>query len=420
MQTSSAPSTGVFGATKPAWLPSYDLVRSEHQFAFKGQRYKCCKKTAVHRGTPSFIWQYGTEARTSDSSQPHWLCNACWDKRKITLHRIGTTHPPIVHLREVHAVDQSGPIEKQQATPTILNVLQSSQSSSHSPGPQVNNLVAQTDVNAVKAALIRWICIAHIALSCVELDCFRELIFALNPGICAFLAFAGNTIRSWVLQDFRDRKGRVQAALDQSLSKIHISFDLWTSPNSLPMCGVVAHWLTPELTTQSVLLGLRRVVNDHTGENIAAVVCKVIEDFAITQKIGYFVTDNASSNDTAVAAICARLKLKGEHQRRRLRCMGHIINLAAKAFLFGDEAALQKAFAFEIEQTQSASLKLEVKHALELLAFWRKRGSVGKLHNLILWIRRSPQRRDEFMKFAAGEPKATKCTYSLLFACAVY
>lgn len=80
MQTSPAPSTGLFGATKPAWLPSSDLVRSEHQFAFKGTRYKCCKKTAVQRGTPSFIWQYGTEARASESSYPYWLCNACWDK----------------------------------------------------------------------------------------------------------------------------------------------------------------------------------------------------------------------------------------------------------------------------------------------------------------------------------------------------
>ena len=128
------------------------------------------------------------------------------------------------------------------------------------------------------------------------------------------------------------------------------------------MCGVVPHWLTPEMTTKSVLLGLRRVVGDHSGENLATVVCKVIDDFAISQKIGYFVADNASPNDTAVAAVCARLKLKGRPSRRRPRCIGHVINLAAKAFLFGDEAALEKAFDFEI--CQAKGMRLEVKQGI--------------------------------------------------------
>jgi hypothetical protein len=118
---------------------------------------------------------------------------------------------------------------------------------------------------------------------------------------------------------------------------------------------------------KSVFLGLRRIVGDHTGENIAIMVYKVIDDFAISQKIGYFVIDNVSSNNTAVAAICARLKLKGRPSRRRLRCIGHVINLTAKAFLFGDEAAFKKAFDFEIGQVKG--IKLEVKQALELLAF---------------------------------------------------
>jgi hypothetical protein len=42
-------------------------------------------------------------------------------------------------------------------------------------------------------------------------------------------------------------------------------------------------------------------------------------------------------------------------------------------------------------------LKLEIRCERELLAQWRKRGPVGKLHNIIIWIRRTPQRRDSFL-----------------------
>src|SRR4051794_9466101 len=81
--------------------PSSDLVRLEHSFASKNQRFKCRKKTAVQRGSPSWIWQHGTEARTAGDAKAWWLCNQCWDKRKTVVYRIGTTHYPICHLRQM-------------------------------------------------------------------------------------------------------------------------------------------------------------------------------------------------------------------------------------------------------------------------------------------------------------------------------
>jgi hypothetical protein len=50
---------------RPTMPPSSNLVRLEHSFASKNQRFKCRKKTAVQRGSPSWIWQHGTEARTA-------------------------------------------------------------------------------------------------------------------------------------------------------------------------------------------------------------------------------------------------------------------------------------------------------------------------------------------------------------------
>jgi hypothetical protein len=146
----------------------------------------------------------------------------------------------------------------------------------------------------------------------------------------------------------------------------------------------VGHYLDQTLQAKSLLLGLKEVEGSHLGENLAASCLPVIADFDLNGKIGYFMSDNVGSNDLAVEAFCKKLKLKNSIARR-LRCLGHIINLAAKAFLFNKE---EEGFDFEISELKA--IKFAERQALELLMFWRKKGPIGKLHNLINWIRNSP------------------------------
>lgn len=81
-------------------------------------------------------------------------------------------------------------------------------------------------MNAFKAALIRWIIVAYIALNCIEVEAFRDLIKLLNPAIFAFLYKAGDSIRRLIISNHEKRKERVREDLRQALSKIYISFDL--------------------------------------------------------------------------------------------------------------------------------------------------------------------------------------------------
>jgi hypothetical protein len=90
-----------------------------------------------------------------------------------------------------------------------------------------------------------------------------------------------------------------------------------------------------------------------------------------------------------------------------MRCYSHIINLTAKAFLFGDNPD-----AFELKIENFKKLKLEIRHERELLVLWRKRGAVGKLYNLILWIRRSSQRRQAFIELSKADNKNIRRLYS--------
>jgi hypothetical protein len=180
------------------------------------------------------------------------------------------------------------------------------------------------------------------------------------------------------------------------LSKIHLSFDLWNAENSLAIIGVVAHYLSKDLESRTRLIAMRSIEGPHTGANQAQVIAEVIEDYEIRDQLGYFVTDNAGNNDTAIDSLCDSLGLEAES--RRLRCLGHIINLAVKAFLYGKNAE-----SFKVEMSDLDLKKLEQKHYLELLTAWRKKGPVGKLHNIVIWIRRTPQRRQTFRNIEMKE-----------------
>jgi hypothetical protein len=234
----------------------------------------------------------------------------------------------------------------------------------------------------------------NIALVCVEAPCFREFLFHCHSGLEPYLVKSANTVRDWIIKEFERQKLEIKKELAATRSRIHISSNLWTSPNSLPLVGIVAHYLDKDLVNKSTLIGMRRVRGTHSDENIAEIMIPVLEEMGIVSRLGYFIGDNAGSNDIYWRAICRKLRpdIK-EPDRRRVRCLGHILNLAAKAFLFGKDAD-----AFE-EETNS---KRNNAHIEKLRELWRKKGPIGKFHNLVLHIRVTPQRREEFLDVLKG------------------
>jgi hypothetical protein len=83
--------------------------------------------------------------------------------------------------------------------------------------------------------------------------------------------------------------------------------------------------------------------------------------------------------------------------QRRLRCNGHVINLAAQALLFPEldyEALLSNNF----DDSDEYNLTLSAAE----MQNWRKKGPLGKLHNIAVYIARSPQRIEKFKSYSKG------------------
>jgi len=150
------------------------------------------------------------------------------------------------------------------------------------------------------------------------------------------------------------------------------------------MIGIVAHFVSKSDEAKDCLLGLRRVIGSHSGENMAETIIHVIELYELQDRLGYFVLDNITSNDTCVREILEYLQPRLDPKKRRLRCFGHILNLAVKAFLSGKDP-----------ETSGQRIELEFE---EEIGGRKKPEALGKLRDAVTYIRRTPQRREAFMK----------------------
>jgi hypothetical protein len=86
-----------------------------------------------------------------------------------------------------------------------------------------------------------------------------------------------------------------------------------------------------------------------TGAYLATLLIQTIKDYNLGSRLGWITSDNVGVNDTLVRAIEAFMRAEGisywTEKTRRLRCIGHIINLATQAFMFAtNEEAAELAY----------------------------------------------------------------------------
>ena len=178
----------------------------------------------------------------------------------------------------------------------------------------------------------------------------------------------------------------------KSIHVVHFTFDLWSSPNHLSFLGLTGHWIAPDGKACHALLGLRRLYGAHTGENQSKLVFEILQEFDLLTKVGYFTLDNARNNDKALSCLAILLNNVGvsfDPVESRLRCLGHIINLVVKVFLYGTD--------LEVDMNNIHS---DDENPQETIKEWRRRGPYGRLRNIITYICWTPQRREEFTTIA--------------------
>jgi hypothetical protein len=96
--------------------------------------------------------------------------------------------------------------------------------------------------------------------------------------------------------------------LARAISIIYISFNGWTTKGGKRgFLGVVAHFANAYGKLRDLLIALPQLTGAHTSENVAEVIVSILRAFDIpASKVGYFVLDNATNNNSAVAALARK------------------------------------------------------------------------------------------------------------------
>jgi hypothetical protein len=69
------------------------------------------------------------------------------------------------------------------------------------------------------------------------------------------------------------------------------------------MVAVVVYFLDKNLKNQSILIGMRRVKGSYSAENTAEVIISILIEIDIISKLGYFTSDNVTTNDLIMELI---------------------------------------------------------------------------------------------------------------------
>jgi hypothetical protein len=195
-----------------------------------------------------------------------------------------------------------------------------------------------------RVAAVMWLVEGNHPLRELRSPSFQEIIALANPAAAEALWVSHNSVSTFVIKLFSAIQPRVIEAIQTARSKIHISFDGWTTKGGKRgFLGIVAHFATVDGIVVDMPIDLPQLVGAYTGERLAKVITSTLTTYGITaENVGYFVLDNASNNDTAVAALARQFNFTAAS--RRLCCGPHTLNLVSQTIIFGsDQAAYDSA-----------------------------------------------------------------------------
>ena len=93
-------------------------------------------------------------------------------------------------------------------------------------------------------------------------------------------------------------KDTIRKKLQSALSNIHLSVDIWTSPNKHLLLGITVDFVDCDNEKHTKALLALPTVKGHSGKAQFDVFLPVLKDYGIIRKLGAIIGDNSGTNDT--------------------------------------------------------------------------------------------------------------------------
>jgi hypothetical protein len=133
--------------------------------------------------------------------------------------------------------------------------------------------ITHTAATLFKSDLMRLVVDGDLSFSIIRKPALRRLLTTANSTFTnALLPHDPQTIRKWIDVQYMHHVQAVRISLASRLSKVHVSFDIWTSPTTQAFLSIVVYFVDDTGQRHTRLLALQRLFGLHTGENQGAVL----------------------------------------------------------------------------------------------------------------------------------------------------
>jgi hypothetical protein len=316
------------------------------------------------RGKASWIFQHGWRVWKEGTHHPdelYFVCKYCHThKLPNGIHPVTkSTTAANGHLqlnKPGHWLSKDGPILSKPLRKHGQQSLRQAALSGVKFSLEAYKTIGNFDVQEFWQAAALWLVDNNRPLREFETLAFRKMIRLANPEAEALLWRSHNSVSAFVMRLYSWLRPQVVRALAEAESKVHISFDGWTTKGGKRgFFSVVAHYANSKGPIVDLPITLPQLVGAHTSEAIADAVTKILQSFSINRsKLRCFVLDNAYNNDTAVNKLAAMYHFSASD--RRLRCACHILNLIGQTIMFGGDA---DAYNNALENTEMEELYMK-------------------------------------------------------------
>src|SRR6266700_6677992 len=95
----------------------------------------------------------------------------------------------------------------------------------------------------------------------VEWPEFYVLLQSINPEINSYITTAHSAVSKKIYNSWLLQKDIIQKRLQSALTSIHLSINIWTSPNNHLLLAIYSHFINSQEKLINALLSLRTVAS---------------------------------------------------------------------------------------------------------------------------------------------------------------
>ncbi|KAG8745576.1 hypothetical protein FRC10_007754, partial [Ceratobasidium sp. 414] len=179
-----------------------------------------------------------------------------------------------------------------------------------------------------RALVVMWCAVNHRPFNAVSDPLFIDIIHLLRPSAHVPCP---QTISSDLTRIYNRLSTDVRESFQETETAMHLAIDGWSSPLKASFLALILFWRENGMLW-STTLDFIHLTKAHAGKYMAEKTVECLERFGVRNQIVSMCLDNARNNDTFTRSIMLQLpNFLGS--KMRARCVAHIANLIAKAFL---------------------------------------------------------------------------------------